>query len=440
MSNNKNRICIIGLWHQGVVGAACMAHLGYSVIGADYHADRVESLNRGKSPIYEPGLNDLLLEGLSSHKLQFTTNVGDAVSGCRYVMLMHDTPVNDKDQSDLDELFRAVDDIIPYLDSEAILYVTAQVPVGTCDRIMSLIHNKQPLLNVSIAYSPENLRLGQAIERFLKPPLPVIGADNLSTAEKVKELMEPLNAEWRIVDIRTAEMSKHALNAFIALSICLGNEIGELCEHVGADGRQVAAVLRMEERIGKKAMLMPGLAFAGGTLARDIQTLRSLGDHHGIDTFLLDGAWKRNKKQNESIIKKIKKLYDTIAGLRVAVLGLTYKADTSTLRRSAAIEIIRSLIQEGAIISAHDPKADREELKLYDGLFTFHEDPYDAAYDAKMILLMTGWKDYETIELKKLKKVMLIQPAIFDTANLWDEAQIKESGFEYLGIGIGTKQ
>ncbi len=430
-------VCIIGLWHQGIVGAACLTDLGCRVIAADHDASKVARLSEGHAPIYEPGLDDLIVAGLGSGRLRFDADVAGAVRGCPYVLVTFDTPVNDRDESDLSEVLAAAEEIAPHLEDGVVLYVTAQVPVGTCDQIAEIVRRANPSLRFGIAYSPENLRLGQAIDRFLHPPLPVVGSDDPSTFERLEPLLSLLGVEWVRVGLRTAEMTKHALNAFLATSICFANELGNLCDEVGADGRQIAEVLKMEPRVGPKAMLSPGLGFAGGTLARDMQTLRGLGDRAGLETPLLDGAWESNGRQNQLVVRKLKKAFDGrgLSGVRAAVLGLTYKPNTSTLRRSASLEIIGDMAGEGMIVAAHDPKADRDELAERRD-FLFAEDVYEAVEGADALVLITPWPEYKSLDFARVRRLMS-RPMVIDTANLLDARSMERLGFTYLDIGRG---
>ncbi len=430
-------VCVIGLWHQGIVGAACLAELGCSVVAADHDKTKIELLSSGKPPLFEPGLEELIEKGLRSGKLTFSSDVAGSVKGCPYVLIMFDTPVNDRDESDLSEVFATVAEIAPRLGNGVVLYVTAQVPVGTCDRIAQSVGEKNPALSFGIAYSPENLRLGQAIDRFLHPVLPVIGSDDPATVNRLEPLLALLNVEWERVGLRTAEMTKHALNAFLATSICFANELGNLCDEVGADGKRIAEILRREPRIGSKAMLFPGLGFAGGTLARDMHTLRSLGDELHRDTLLLDGAWESNRQQNQLVLRKLGKAFGNLAGVRAAVLGLTYKPDTSTLRRSASLEIIADMVREGMHVSAHDPKADRAELATQTD-FRFFEDVYGAVEHADVLVLITAWPEYKSLDLARVRKLMS-GSLVIDTANMLDAQRLEEAGFKYLDIGRGRK-
>ena len=431
----QHSIAVVGLWHQGIVGAACLADLGYDVLAADMDEAKIESLKAGKAPLYEPGLNELIKKGLESGRLRFTADVAGAVQGRASVMLMHDTPVDENDHSDLEVVFRDVRAMAPNMESDTLLFVTAQVPVGTCDRIATEIRNVKPRAHFGIAYSPENLRLGQAIERFLKPPLPVIGADDSRTLDRVEQMLAPLGAEWKRVDLRTAEMTKHALNAFLATTVTFANELGNLCDEVGADGVRLAEVLRMEPRVGPKAMLLPGLGFSGGTLARDMQTLRNLGDRAGVETPMLDGVWSANRAQNRLVVRKLKRSFGRLDGVRVAVLGLTYKPDTSTLRRSAAIEIIGDMVREKMIVVAHDPMADRAEVAKHKE-FIFVDDVYEALRGARAAVIITGWADYRKLDLDKIKALMA-NPLVVDVNNMLDADVLEKKGITCLNVGRG---
>ena len=431
------KIAVLGLWHQGVVGAACLAGIGHDVVGADPDTERVARLRHGQAPLFEPGLDERLDKGVKSGRLSFVTDYAQAVRDAPFVFVMFDTPVDENDQSDLSEIFRSFEAIAPALAPNAVILVTAQVPVGTCDKLNEVLRKTAPNGSAVIAYMPENLRLGQAIERFLAPPLPVIGCDDPAAFERLLTVFGPLAPQWHRVGLRTGEMMKHALNAFLGLSICFANELGNICDAVGADGKRVGELLRLEPRVGPKAMLLPGLGFSGGTLARDMQTLRGLGRSHNLDTPLLDGAWKANEEQNRLVVRKLESVIPNLRGARVTILGLTYKPDTSTLRRSAAMEVIADLVGRGATVNAHDPLADREELKTHPE-FTFFEDALPAVEGADALVLMTPWKDYKGLDFAAIKQRMA-KPYVLDTAGLWNADQLNALGFVYDDIGRGRR-
>ena len=431
------KIAVLGLWHQGVVGAACLVDMGHEVAAADSNADRIVLLKQGRPPLFEPGLDALLDKGLASGRLAFTTDHAEAVREAPYVFVMFDTPVNDRDESDLTEIFSTFEVIAPALRPDAVVLVTAQIPVGTCEALAETLRNKAPNYSATIAYMPENLRLGQAIERFMAPVLPVIGCDHAKTFERLLMVLGPLASEWHRVSLRTAEMIKHALNGFLAMTISFANELGNICDAAGADGKRIGELLRLEPRVGAKAMLLPGLGFSGGTLARDMQTLRGLGRRFDLGTPLLDGVWTANAEQNRLVLRKLARALPKLQGARVAVLGLTYKPDTSTLRRSAAMEVVADLVKAGAIVSTHDPRADREELKAYTG-FAFYEDALAAVTQAEALVLMTPWNEYRDIDFENIRGRMA-NYYILDTAGLWNADLLIRLGFIYDDIGRGRR-
>ena len=429
----RTQIAIIGLWHQGIVAAGCLADLGYEVCACDLDELKVSSLSLGHSPIYEPELDELLKRGISNGNLSFTSNPAEAVKGKEFVFLMFDTPVDENDISDLTCIFNIVEIIAPHLRKDSLIWNTSQVPVGTSEQIVNTLKKINPILEVDIVYSPENLRLGKAIELFFKPALPVIGSENSKALERMEVLLKPLNVSWMRVGLRTAEFCKHALNSFLATTISFANELGNLCEQVGADGLDVAKALRLEPRIGSKAMLRPGMGFSGGTLARDVQTLRSIGDLHSIETYLLDGLWKTNSYQNQFVIRKLVQEFGDINGKVISILGITYKPGTSTLRRSVALATIESLNKLGATVRAHDPKADKNELRECSG-FTYIENILEVVEGADALAVITGWEDYQSIDWKEVK-ALVNNPLIIDCNNMFDHNYLTSKGFKYFGIG-----
>jgi UDPglucose 6-dehydrogenase len=239
------------------------------------------------------------------------------------------------------------------------------------------------------------------------------------------------------MNLRTAEMTKHALNAFLATSISFANEIAGLCDELGADALKVADALRDDSRIGKKAMLSPGLAFSGGTLPRDLKVLMRLGKEYGFETPVINGVWRVNQRQNGVVIRKLEKIYGSVKDLTIGVLGLTYKAGTSTLRRSAALEIIRELNDKGAKIKAYDPKADIEEVLLHRE-FEFCQNAYEVARGSDALVIITEWPEFKELDFARIKSVMK-KPVLIDAKNILDAEQLTGEGFIYAGIGRGQK-
>ncbi len=427
-------ITVIGLWHQGVVGAACLADAGFDVVAGDSDSARVERLRHGDPPVYEPGLEELLKKGLGQGRLRFTSDLEQAVQGCTQVWLMHDTPVDEDDNPDISSVVSDLQKIAAGLANGVPILVTAQVPVGTCDMLEQEIRNRRPDLHVGIAYSPENLRLGQAIERFRHPALPVVGTNHDWVFERLSRVLGVFHEEWQRCDLRTAEMLKHALNAFLATQVTFGNEIGNLCEAVKVDGRRLAELLRLEPRVGPRAMLSPGLGFSGGTLARDTRTLLRIGRNKGVPTPFLDGLWAANQKQLLLPVRRLDEILGGLRGRRIAVWGLTYKPGTSTLRRSASLMIIAELLRSGASVRAYDPRADLSELT--EATFEVREDALSPCDGADALLVITGWPEFKSQDFAEVARRMRGN-IVFDCNNMLSPDELAAQGLRWQGIGIG---
>jgi UDPglucose 6-dehydrogenase len=431
------KVCVIGVWHLGAVASACLADLGFTVVGVDDDEKRIADLNRGIPPVAEPGLAELITRNISLGMLSYTTDLREATKDSGYVLIAFDTPVNERDEVDLSEIFIVAQELSRHLENGSVLLISSQVPVGTCEQIRSHIRESNPSLDFDIAYSPENLRLGRAIQSFNSPGRIVVGADNDATLDRVEALLSVIRAPVLRMNLRTAEMVKHALNAFLGMSISFANEIANLCDELGADAMQVAAALRTDERISEKTPLRPGLGFAGATLARDLKTLQSLGNISHYKTHLINAILKVNEEQNRLVIRKLEKVYGSIEGLTIGILGLTYKADTSTLRRSVALEIIDDLTCRGARVKASDPGVSAEEVGQHTE-FEFCPDPYTVAQDSDALVLVTEWPQFKALDFALLQSSMN-RPVLIDAQNMLDDTQMKEIGFIYLGVGRGQE-
>jgi UDPglucose 6-dehydrogenase len=431
----NKKVCVIGIWHLGCVTSACLAELGYSVVGVDKNLKRVRELNKGIPPLFEPGLTELLADNLKQGNLRYSTDIKEALTGAEYIVIAFDTAVDGNDVVDLSEIFTLCEKIGKYLENDTVVIVTSQVPVGTCDRIKKLIHKSNPHLRFDIAYVPENLRLGQAIESFNTQQRIVIGANNGKTLDRVEKLFSPLNTVILRMNLRSAEMTKHALNALLGMSISFGNEIANLCDELEVDALQVVNALRMDERIGKKLPLLPGLGFSGATLARDLKVLQSVGNDLNYETYLVDATLKVNDRQNQVVLRKLEKVFGKIKGLQIGILGLTYKPGTSTLRRSAALEIISELVKKGATIKACDPKASREEIATHKE-FKFCKDAYAAAKNSDALVLVTEWSEFKDLDFDRIKSLMK-RPVFIDAKNMLAIETMSQKGFTYLGVGRG---
>ena len=302
-------MCALGVWHLGSVVSACLADLGYRVSGVDSDTHRVEKLNAGIAPIFEPGLEALLRKNLASGRLAYTSDLSEGVRDADCVIFTYDTPVDANDELDLTPIIVAAEEIARYLRQDTLVVVQSQVPVGTCEKLGHLLRRMKPTRAPAIACVPENLRLGEAISRFMEPTMLVIGADETSTLDRADAFLSIVPGARLRTNLKTAEMTKHALNAFFATCISFANELGNLCDEIGADGLKVAEAMRLDERIGPRALVRPGAPFGGGTLARDLRILKGVGHAAGYETPLIDAVFRVNEEQKDLVVKRLRQLF-----------------------------------------------------------------------------------------------------------------------------------
>lgn len=427
-----HKIAVVGGWHQASVLTACFADLGHDVTGIADDAATVEGLNAAEPPVYEPGLTDLLRRNLGAGRLRYTTSYRDGLKNAEFVFLSIDTPVEAGDESDLKPVLEAAERILASASEPITLCVTSQVPVGTCKSLSEAAQRLRPEVKIAVTYVPEFLRLGTAIDTFRNADRFVIGADDPAAADRVARLYQPLDRPILMTGLNTAEMGKHASNAFLATSISFINEIANLSEVTGADATQVAEIMKLDRRIGPHAFLAAGLGYAGGTLGREIRALHHLGEQHQVATSLVDAAQRVNAQRVGRLVERIGRLLGPLKGHSIAVLGLTYKSGTSTLRRSAAIELIDRLLAGGAEVRAFDPLASGQELER--PAFTLCSDLASAARAASVLVLVAPWPGMTTTELAECRAIMKT-PVIIDSGNFLSPVALVAAGLEYHGVG-----
>jgi UDPglucose 6-dehydrogenase len=342
------KIVVQGLWHLGCVTAACCAQHN-EVVGLHFDQQVVVGLQDSKAPIFEPGLNELIAEGLSRGTLSFCSDPQKACSGADLLWLCYDTPVNEQDESDTEFVLENLRKSLAHLPPGALVLVSSQLPVGTCRRL------EKEFPQFHFACSPENLRLGKAIDAFTKAERVIVGQRGSANQDLIKRLFEPFTTQVIFMRTESAEMVKHALNSFLALSITFINEIARLCERTGADAKEVAAGLKSDARIGSRAYLGPGGPFAGGTLARDVVTLTRLAEEKKEKLPLISAIKPSNDEHRNWNFQRLLLRFGDLRDRTIAVLGLTYKPGTDTLRRSSAVELCRELLRVGARVRAVDP-------------------------------------------------------------------------------------
>ena len=426
------KLAVYGLWHLGSVTAACLAEAGFATLGLDSDSATIGTLTRGVPPLFEPGLEKVIRAGLASGRLGFTTDAA-AVTDCGIVWVTFDTPVGEDDRADDQAVMRAVERLFPHLCDGAVVLISSQLPVGSTRTLEIAFAAVAAGRTVSFAYSPENLRLGKAIEVFTRPERIIIGIRDDYARSVLEPVLARFCAELIWLSVESAEMTKHALNAFLATCVTFMNEIATVCERVGADAAEVETALRSEPRIGKRAYIRPGGAFAGGTLARDVMFLNAIGSRHGLTLPLLGGIIPSNQRHRQWPLDQLTVRLDGLAKRRVAVLGLTYKPDTDSLRRSAAIELCRQLVGAGAVVIVHDPAAE----PLPDDLATdvTRVDSAAAALDhADALVVATEWPIYRELQPDTVLAAMA-RPLVLDQGRFLADRFGRDERFHYVTVG-----
>jgi UDPglucose 6-dehydrogenase len=395
-------VAVLGLWHLGSVTAACLAAAGHTVTGFDPDPAVIGGLGDGRPPIAEPGLPALVADGVRAGRLSFTTDLAHAVRQAELVWITFDTPVDQDDVADVPYVIGHVEAAFPHLADGAVVLSSSQLPVGS---VRALEHAWSAVARgrtVSFACSPENLRLGKAIEVFTKPDRVIVGVRDDRARQRIADALAPITDRIEWMSVESAEMTKHAVNAFLATSVTFINELANLCERAGADAREVERGLKTERRIGPQAYVSPGGAFAGGTLARDVSFLRALGTSVGRPTPLMDGVLASNTAHRQWAQRRLESAFGSLKSARIAVWGLTYKPGTDTLRRSSAIEVCEWLAAQGADVHVHDPEAEPLPASLR---VTRHPSPLDAAAGARALIVATPWPVYRDVDLDRLAAV-----------------------------------
>lgn len=420
------KVCVVGLWHLGCVTAACLASGGHEVRGLDENGATIAALRAGRAPLSEPGLDELLRAGIDARRLTFHTDAREALAGAEVFWVTYDTPVDEDDRADVAFVTSRVAALLPLLDENTLVIVSSQLPVGT----IRALEARAPR-GVTFASLPENLRLGKAIEVFTKPDRVVAGVRSARDRERIERLLAPFTTRIEWMSVESAEMTKHALNAFLATSVAFINEIATLCEAVGADAKEVERGLKSESRIGPRAYLGPGGAFAGGTLARDIGFLTVLGEEHGQRPSLIASVKTSNDVHRGWAGRRLQSLLGELRGRTIAVWGLTYKPGTDTLRRSSAVELCRWLAQQGAVVRTHDP-AVRELPEELASLVEHCATAADAARGADAVVVATEWPDYRALGPADVGATTIVD------ANRFLGAQFETAdGVRYVTVGRG---
>ena len=428
------RVGVSGLWHLGCVTAGCLASGGHSVIGWDDDEKVIKDLNKGTLPIAEPGLEALIKEGMSSGRLTFTTSHTD-LKNCDVLWVTFDTPVDENDNADVDFVLHRVERMLPNLQPGVLVIVSSQLPVKSVNRLEKLWSKLRPGVPASFACLPENLRLGKAIEVFTRPDRVVAGVRSDADRARISELLKPFTERIEWMSVESAEMTKHALNAFLASSVVFINEVAALCEQVGADAREVERGLKSEVRIGPRAYLRAGGAYAGGTLARDIVFLQNLGTQHKLPNALFGAVKESNDAHKKWHRRRLFELFQSLRGINVTVLGLTYKPGTNTLRRSSSIELCRWLSEQGALVCAFDPAVTSLPPELAK-VIRLESQLSNAARGAAALIIGTECPEFGSINAAQVCK-WVENPVVLDAGRFLEAQLGHDQRIRYVAVGKG---
>lgn len=420
-------IAVVGMWHLGPVTAACLASVGHTVIAIDEDPETVKALAQARTPVAEPQLAEMIARECESGRLRFSARFEDTAA-CPIVWIAYDTPVDENDVADVEFVHRQSMRILEYVGDATVFVVSSQMPAGSVARMEREFAPCAAGRCVRFAYAPENLRLGKAIQVFLQPDRVVLGVRDEPTRTALLAMYAPFTDRIEWMSVESAEMTKHAINAFLATSVCFINEIATLCEATGADALEVERGLKTDQRIGQRAYLHAGGAVGGGTLARDISFLRSLGQRAATPLPLIDGVHASNENHKTWLQRKIAEVLGELAGRTVAILGLTYKPGTDTLRRSSAVEAARWLNRKGVKVRAFDPQVTQlpEELK---SVLSLGSDMHDTLRGADALVVMTPWPEFQALDPG------LAPPVVFDAARFLERILNPQPRVRYYSIG-----
>jgi UDPglucose 6-dehydrogenase len=434
-------VAVIGSGYVGLVAGACLAETGNDVVCVDKDADKIARLQKNEIPIYEPGLEPMIRRNQAEGRLTFTTDVGAAVRPARVVFIAVGTPPGEDGSADLQHVLAVAKEIGRHMSDHKVVVTKSTVPVGTAEKVRTAVsaETKQPF---SVCSNPEFLKEGAAIEDFMKPDRVVIGVDNDEAKAVMGELYAPFTRQGgeRILfmDIASAEVTKYAANAMLATRISFMNQMAEFCELVGADVHHVRRGIGSDQRIGR-AFLYPGPGYGGSCFPKDVKAIIRTAQSLGLSLDVLKAVEDVNDAQKRVVLRKtLKYLGPDLSGKTVGIWGLAFKAETDDMRESPTIPLIEGLLEAGARVQAHDPKATDSARTIFGDRVIYTADPYSAANGADALLTMTEWLVYRNPDFERVRK-LLRRPLLIDGRNLYDPARMTALGFEYHGIGRGRR-
>jgi UDPglucose 6-dehydrogenase len=429
-------LCVVGIGYVGLVTATCFADLGNRAVCVDVDKKKIEGLKKGHIPIFEPGLQEMVLRNHKDKRLVFTTSLAEGLAKADVVFIAVGTPSLPSGEANLEYVKEVARGVGRHAAGDLIVVDKSTVPVGMGDMVESLVNEelekRRAKHKVTVVSCPEFLREGSALYDFMNPDRIVIGSRERKPAEKVAELFKSLPGKKMITDLRSAEMIKYASNAFLATKISFINEIANLCERVDADVQQVAEGMGLDKRIGA-AFLNAGAGYGGSCFPKDVSALVQIAEKEGYGFQILKSVIAVNEHQKRSMLTRIKKLVGTFEGKTFGVLGLAFKGNTDDMRDAVSIDVVKGLLEKGARVQAFDPAAMEHAAKLIPGI-KLCKDALEAAKGAHCLVVLTEWNEFKELDLAAVKK-LLKHPVLVDGRNLYDPAKVKKLGFTYQGVG-----
>jgi len=431
------QIAVIGTGYVGLVTGACFAETGNHVICVDIDAHKVDRLKKGEVPIYEPGLDIIFERNTKQGRLLFTTNLKEAVKDASIIFLALPTPPGADGSADLSYILKVAKDLSEIIDDYKVIVDKSTVPVGTAEKVSAILEQKLSKELYDVVSNPEFLREGVAVDDFLKPDRVVIGTSSAKAQKLMRQLYEPFVRQGNpifFMDVRSAEMTKYAANAYLATRISFMNEISNLCEILGADVDMVRKGMGSDSRIGKR-FLFPGVGYGGSCLPKDVQALAKTANDNNYPFHILSSVMQVNDNQRIILANKIINRFNgNLKGLNIAVWGLAFKPNTDDIREAPALFIIEKLLAAGATVKAFDPEAMPNVQKTLGDRIIYVNEPYEALIEADALAIVTEWSQFRAPGFKIMKQLMR-QPHIFDGRNLYDLDQMTEEGFYYESMG-----
>ena len=427
------RISIIGTGYVGLSTATVLAELGNNVLAADMDEEKIKNLNLGIMPIFEPGLKELVIRNIKEKRLRFVHDNKEAIDHGEVVFICVGTPPKDNWETELECVESVAKEIAETIKSYKIIVHKSTVPVETGERVKKIIQeNIKGNIDFDVVSNPEFLREGSAIKDTMGPDRVVIGTDSEKAVEIMKKLYSPIKAPLIVTDIRSAELIKHASNAFLATKVSFINALADICELSGADVEKVAEGMGHDKRIGR-AFLNAGIGYGGFCFPKDVQAFIKIAEKYGYDYELLKATHEINEERKKNFVKKIKKILNSLSGKTIGVLGLAFKPNTDDMRFAPSIYIIQELQKEGAKIKAYDPEAMEKAKKIFNDV-DFCKDSYETSKDADALLILTEWNEFKELDIKKIKS-SLKNLIIFDGRNVYNPEDLRNEGFTYISIG-----